>query len=181
MGTVVGLDLSLTSSGRCVLDAGWFACSVVGSKGSRSATLAARGVRLTRLRNGILAVLDSAAPDLVVVEGPAYSTKGGSPLDRYGLWWAVVSVALDLVPVGVVPPAVVKAYATGRGNADKVEVALAAERRWGTCAHGLDGPDQADALVLAAMGAHRLGRPVTKPTAWQEAALEKAEWPEGIT
>ena len=62
------------------------------------------------------------------------------------------------VPVLPVPPSCRAKYATGKGNAGKDEVLLAVARRYPHAPVG--GNDEADALVLAAMGARLLGEPV---------------------
>ena len=57
-----------------------------------------------------------------------------------------------------VPPSCRAKYATGKGNAGKDEVLLAASRRYPHAP--IVGNDDADAVVLAAIGARLLGEPV---------------------
>ena len=68
------------------------------------------------------------------------------------------SLAASGVEVLPVPPAVRAKYATGKGNAGKDEVLLAASRRYPHAP--IVGNDDADAVVLAAIGARMLGEPI---------------------
>jgi crossover junction endodeoxyribonuclease RuvC len=66
-------------------------------------------------------------------------------------------------------------FCTGRGNAAKDEVLAAAIKRWPE----LDIADnnQADALILAMMGAQWAGAITGEFPSTHLAALEKCEWP----
>jgi crossover junction endodeoxyribonuclease RuvC len=97
--------------------------------------------------------------DLAVIEGPSYNSITGSQHERGGLWWAILDRLTSWdVPVAVVPPTSRAKYATGSGGASKDAVLSAAVRRYP------DAPivtnDEADAVVLAAMGARWLGAPL---------------------
>ena len=74
-------------------------------------------------------------------------------------------------PFIVVPPTVVKLYATGKGNAHKDEV-LAAAIRAG-CHESVTTNDRADAWWLRAIGLHLHGEPVVPETAYRDKALAK--------
>ena len=184
MTLVVGLDLSLTSSGVAII--GWpgpamatpYAhVSRVRSKGTRGDTLQDRHARLRMLAQAIIDEARGAA--LVVVEQPAFSAVGGSHHDRSGLWWLVVGRLLSReIPVVEVTPGQLKKYATGSGVAGKDAVLAAVVRRYPCVDVGNN--DEADALVLAAIGARRLGFPLEeslpKPNL---TALEAVSWPGG--
>jgi hypothetical protein len=58
----------------------------------------------------------------------------------------------------VVAPATLKQYATGAGNADKLAVFASAMHAWPEAQ--FRSTDTADALWLAAMGAHYSGAPI---------------------
>lgn len=115
--------------------------------------------------------------DLVVVEQPAFSRSTGSMHDRSGLWWLAVAKlrSLDRPVVEVTPTARAK-YATGKGNAGKDAVLAAVVRRYPDVE--VTGNDEADALVLAAMGARWAGHPIDDPPKTHLAALEAVRWPE---
>lgn len=165
MAKVVGLDLSLTSTG--VGTARW-----TGRVQPKKLT----GYnRLRFIRDAILEVLDREKPELVVVEGPVYGALGRGQHERGGLWW-MVGEAVDLAgySIGVAPPTAVKKYATGKGNADKDEIILAAARKFEWFA---GGNDEADALWICALGHDYLGEPLSEMPAKNREAVSSCEWP----
>ena len=90
-------------------------------------------------------------------------------------------VLLDLgLHVVEVPPTVVKKYATGKGggpDSSKDQVLAAVIRRYP--AVDVTGNDEADALVLAAMGARWAGHPIDDPLpVLQTTAMAKVAWPD---
>ena len=106
--------------------------------------------------------------DLAVIEGPAFSSQGQGVHSRYWLWGKVYDALLTCnVPILVVTPNQRCKYITGKGNAGKDMVLAAAIKRWPEV--DLGGNDEADALVLAAIGARHLDSPIDAvPTAnWQ--------------
>lgn len=181
---VGGLDLSLTSTGVAIITQRVNGVclanvSTVTSRGKRGDTLVDRSTRLLTLRNEIIYVLGLC--QLVVVEGPAFGTKGGSPLDRYGLWWSTVGKLLDLgVKVAVCPPSTNKKFITGSGNASKGAVCAAITRLWPDVQlspKANAAEDEADALALAHAGAVWSGWQV--PTLQRHIdALDKIAWPD---
>jgi crossover junction endodeoxyribonuclease RuvC len=185
---VVGLDLSLTSTGVAVFSAhngaGWPIDTTdyrtIGSKGKRGDSVQQRRGRINAIVREIRDLAESA--DLAVVEGPSIMSKGGSNWDRAGLWWGVVdTLGDDGIPVAVAAPTVVKKFATGRGNADKAAVAASLARLlhlWPDFNDGMSN-DLWDAVALALMGAQRLGFDV-EYRAHQAAVLESVEWPETL-
>lgn len=175
---VLGVDPSLTATGLAAFGPGRCWTATLGSTGKRTDTLASRDARLSRITD---AVADHVTDDtaLAVIEGPALASTNGSLLDRYGLWWRIVHRILGRdVPVYVCPPTVLKKWATGKGNADKIAVALAVARLWP--AVELADDNQADALGLAAMGAQQLGLalPGGVLPAYRRDALARLGWPE---
>lgn len=175
MSTVVGLDLSLTSTGWArVTDAGTITTGRIQSKGAKSATLAERQARLLDLTAQIVGAAWSA--DLVVIEGPSFGQhRQSGQHDRAGLWWLVVHQLVSVTQVVEVPPASRSKYATGKGNAAKDTVLLAVARRFPTV--DITGNDEADALVLAAMGARHLGTPIDDMPLTHTTAMAKVAWP----
>ena len=159
----VGLDLSLTCTGAAVITQRVSGDCVantttVTSCGRRGDTLVDRHARLTTL--GAEIVRSATPADLVVVEGPVTGTRGGSPLDRYALWWFVVGGLIRReVPVAVVAPASLKLAIAGSGRADKAAVAVALARLWPDV--DVTSSDVSDAVGLAHLGAVHMGWPVT--------------------
>src|SRR4051812_18705724 len=104
---VVGLDLSLTGTGVAVIEGRSITTGVFGATGHNDATLVERHRRLNHLADQIMYQVapGMTRPDLVVIEGPSYSTVGGHTHDRSGLWWLVVNRLFDLgLPVLEVRP-----------------------------------------------------------------------------
>ena len=186
---VIGLDLSLTSTGVAVVTCGpgiepTAAVTRISSKGKADADLEARYQRLLALQLQVIRHVDNAGErdfdtaDLVVIEQPAYSRTTGHQHDRSGLWWLIVHrLKLDGIPVAEVAPSARPKYATGKGNAGKDEVLAAVVRRYPDVP--VAGNDDADALVLAAMGARHLGHPIDDPLPVARlAAMDKVRWPD---
>jgi Holliday junction resolvasome RuvABC endonuclease subunit len=104
-------------------------------------------------------------PNLIVIEGPAFSRNNGMSHERAGLWWMIMSklqethsgIAGDL-RMTVISPNLRAKYATGSGNAGKDAVMLAAAKRYPSA--NAANNNEMDAVVLAAMGARLLGRPI---------------------
>jgi crossover junction endodeoxyribonuclease RuvC len=166
---ICGLDLSLTSTGFarvCGTDVLIERLQPGKRKGHE---------RLEYLRTAVGDRCHDA--DLVVIEGPSYGSTGGREHERGGLWWLIAhTLWREAVPYAVCPPAVLKRYACGRGNADKDQVLASVIRRYPDVM--VSGNDTADALVLAAMGARHLGCPleVALPANHLD-AMAKVDWP----
>lgn len=171
---VLGVDLSLTATG--VSNGSW--CQTISVPGRAGDDLVARDERLHKIADYVLWLVGQ--PDLVVIEGPSHNSRNGHVWDRAGLWWRVVHRLLAReVPLAVAPPASRAKYATGKGNAGKDTVLLAASRRWSDCP--ISNNNEADALVLAQMGLDWLGRPTVPMPATHKAALTGVAWPERPT
>jgi crossover junction endodeoxyribonuclease RuvC len=163
---VVGIDLSLTATGIVALTDGDHvpAVRLVGSTGSKDATLAEQSRRHSELSAEIIGTVYGRGesflrPTMVVIEGPALGNPRNSDTSswrRAGVWWQVVQTLVDdQVPVVSVPPSVLKKFATGKGNAAKTAVALAVQREWPEVI--LSDDNICDALGLAMVGAAKLG------------------------
>ncbi|WP_166345008.1 hypothetical protein [Phytoactinopolyspora limicola] len=141
-------------------------------------TLTQRHRRLDDLVAQLTLTVSNVGADLVVVEGPSFGQgRQAGEHDRTGLWWLVISQLLHWDhPVAEVPPATVKKYATGKGNTSKDEVLAAVIRRYPNVE--VRGNDEADALVLAAMGARRLGEPIDELPKVNLTAMDAVVWPE---
>lgn len=169
---VIGVDLSLTGTG--------VACrhgvETITTRGARDDDLTSRHERLLRIREHVLSWCRGA--DLVVIEQPAYSRVAGHQHDRSGLWWLTVHALYALeIPVAEVSPTTRARYATGRGNAPKDEVLAAVVRRFTEPA--VSNNNEADALILAAMGHDVLGDPLTSMPLNHRVALDAVVWPQG--
>jgi Holliday junction resolvasome RuvABC endonuclease subunit len=165
--TVCGLDLSLTSTG-CAKTVGgalggdpWFFTIRSARKG-----YARLDSQITRIGQAI-AEID---PDIIMVEGPALHATGSYFHENAGLHWAIRHrIWKSGRPMAIMPPAVAKKWATGKGNADKTAMCVAAATRFGLTQIG---PDEADALWIAAAALQHYGFPIVKMPAAQVDYLE---------
>lgn len=171
---VVGLDLSLRSTGVAVIDGLDVLLGRVESRGRAGASVRESAMRISKIACEVVDLC--ACAGLVVIEGPSFASTTGQAHERGGLWWHVAIKLWSLrVPIAVASPAVRAKYATGKGNAGKDAVLAATVRRYPDV--DVSGNDVADALVLAAMGVRWLGRPVDVVSMVCCSALEKVAWP----
>lgn len=192
---VVGLDVSLTSTGIARLTVGdgsprSFA-TAAGRRLAEGASLSVRACRIEDVRDDVLDEVapgyrDGGAvwPDLVVLEGRSYGSNKPGADELAGLRWALL-VALAGVPVVEVAPKTLKLYAVGDGNAPKTQVVQAVARHYGDLftlpLRKADGQeDVADAAVLAAMGARAVGHPVDLDHPTRLRAMRSPKWPNPI-
>lgn len=159
--SVIGLDLSLTSTGiaRHIPGRGIFV-ERVRSKGAKDASWLDRRKRLREITRQILMSVNMHA--LVMLEAPSYASIGSGTHDRSGLWWMVFDELhhqqCTIVPIA---PTQRMKYATGVGGgpkASKDAVLAAAVRRYSDI--DITGNDVADAVILMSMGLRLLGHPI---------------------
>lgn len=160
---VIGLDLSLTATG------------IAGHDGLLHTVATARGgdVRLIYIRSAIHDKVLGGV-DLAVVEDlPTHAKAAGITGMVHGV---VRAVLLDVgVPYVLVPPATVKKYATGSGNATKADMRMALYQRTGD---DVRDDNQVDAAWLRLMGRDALGVPEVEMPTTHRAVLAKVAWPE---
>lgn len=157
---VVGIDVSLTHTGIAHLDG---TTSVVrpGSTGMQ---------RIAHIRSEVMDAVTQGHTELVVIEGYSYGSKGRAIVSlgelggvlRFELWRTGT-------PFVEVPPATVKKFATGSGNANKFEVIAAAHTRLG---YTRFDDNEADALWLRAIGCDLLGVPLCRVPKVQAHAID---------
>jgi Holliday junction resolvasome RuvABC endonuclease subunit len=161
---IVGLDLSLTATGVANGRTTW-TIDPGALRGPARLDLIARKVR-------------DAAQDarLVAIEGYAFGRPHGmAALGELGgvIRWMLWNLG---IPYAEVPPASLKRYATGKGNAPKQDVLAAAIRRGGDLFDGSDD-NRADAWWLRAMAMDNYGSPVVTVPAEHRKALAMLRWP----
>lgn len=161
---IVGLDLSLTATGIAT--------------DTRTVTVAPTRLKLTGaarlawLRDTIAEHCTNV--NLAVLEGYAYGSKHAR--EALGELGGVIRVMLwdRQIPTTVIPPATLKQYATGNGNATKQAMVLAAQRH-------LDykGTDHncADAMWLAAAARDHYRIASHTLPASQRDVLRTIKWP----
>lgn len=158
--TVFGIDLSLTSTGVASFDGETWDVATIRTKpgdGSPADFL----TRVEHIASSLINWCDPRGGDLICIEGPALHAKS-SQLDRiFGAWWLVyAALTAHHDQVWVIPPTVVKQVATGRGNASKDQVLLAATQR---LTAPITGNDTADAAWLTVTATHIQGNGIPLP------------------
>jgi Holliday junction resolvasome RuvABC endonuclease subunit len=168
---VAGLDISLTGTGVATL--GGTTC--IRTKGRRADSIPDRRARQKHIVHTALTEIGTV--DLACVEGPSHASMGqAGHHDLSGLWWCIVGALVDRdIPVAVVPPMSRAKYATGKGNSRKAAVLEAARKRYGAI---LPNDNEADALILRAMGMEWLGTPLAEVPDGHRAALAGVQWPD---
>lgn len=160
---VVGLDLSMTATGVALHDG---ATLTIKPKGKGDD-------RLIGLRDALAYMVADA--ELAVIEDMPARLQANAAKAVGFVHGTVRTLLLDLgVPYAVVPPATLKAYATGKGNADKTAMAIAALKR-ADIEFGDD--NECDAAWLRWAGLDWLGHPEVSLPAAQRDRLTKATWP----
>lgn len=169
---VIGLDLSLTGTGLAVADS--------------ALKIEPLGTGMTRLRHLwelIWSYVTVADETLVVLEG--YSYGSGNQAHQMGELGGHIRYHLwdRLVPYVVVPPATLKKFAAGKGNASK-DLMVHTAAKLGCEAHDNNA---VDAWFLRQMGLYRLSFPTapddpTGPdvpaTKYRDEAVQAVTWPE---
>lgn len=164
---ILGLDLSITCTG--VAGAGW--TDAIKPPDAKKADIHTRIDFIVRRLHEFLPGIE-----LVALEGISF----GSPdTNRQiaGLNWIVRRELWKRgVPFASVPPASLKQFISGKGNAAKADVVREVTRRFPWFQ---GGEDEADAVVLAGMAAERVGQPIVElPKAQREAGMKKVVWPD---
>lgn len=184
---ILGLDISLTSTGVAVITTGPFGTSVAThtietappkrAKGDKTpATVPERRERLRTISDLGLS-FTPVCPDIAVLEAPSYGSVGGSTWDRAGAWWLVVDRLHSCgIPVAIVPPKTRALWATGSGASSKSPIAVHLSRMWPDVDPGISD-DEWDALALATMGGQHLGA-IPVELARHREQVAKIAWPD---
>lgn len=166
---IVGLDLSLTATG--VAKNG--GCQTIRFKIVKNASELDKVARLRDL--GRLVDRECKGADLVVIEGHSFNSQF-SHAHSLGELHGVVKVCLFQrdIPFVLVPPASLKKFATGRGNAGKDEVLSAAIRDGSPASEN----NAADAWWLHSMAYFRY-RPdlIRAIPQYRQQVLSSISWP----
>jgi Holliday junction resolvasome RuvABC endonuclease subunit len=165
---IIGLDLSIAGTGIADMDGVTSTLKLKAALGDQRLDIIARAVNVATM-----AAFPWRAELAVIEDLPTHAHGAGITGMVHG------AVRTELIRLGVryvtVPPASLKKFATGKGNSDKVGMALAALKRLGA---EFADDNQCDAAWLRVMGLAAYGRcPVELPQA-QTAALSVIEWPQ---
>lgn len=178
MSAVIGLDLSLTSTGIAAVVDGVIVADTIKTKPSSDDP---HGIDRRRHIANEIALWTLRAPALIVMEGPVARSNAviglaqlhGVVLDRL----RSAGMADRLL---IVSPSTLKKFATATGNAPKSAMAAHLIRRAGHLIEGVPGEDEADAIWLALLGAQLLGTPLVDLPKTHTDHLHKLTLPEGI-
>ncbi len=164
MTCTVGIDLSMTSTGLAVYDpamvvpGGVAHTETVTTRPNKIPGYDGKLERFQMISSKIMLALPVDEVH-VFLEGPSYSSAGQATHDIAGNWWLLYQLLTDEgCHITVVPPAIVKTYATGKGNAAKDAVLAAAIKRYPDI--DIPGNDIADAVILMAIGRRMSGQPL---------------------
>lgn len=174
MTRVLALDLSITGTGVASV-AGTLGTIVVGAHGKQPPAIG--DARLTRIRDTIRGHLDfDDRPHLVVIEDVVVRSASAAVL---GMLHGVVRAdLLDRgIPYLLVPPATLKVYGAGRGNATKADMRVSLLQRT-----GLDRRDdnEVDAAWLRLLALDLLGEPALQLPKTHRRALDKLTPPAAV-
>lgn len=163
---LMGVDLSLTSTG----------ISIAGE--TFAINPRTKGIeRLVEVSTRIVELATTYNPNAIILEGYSFGSKF-TRAHAIGELGGCVKVALYQAGFHIVevPPTCRAKFATGRGNASKIDVLLAIRRLSGIEFLGSSGDDECDAWVLEQMGMAVLDE---SPYNWSEtqlSALDKINW-----
>lgn len=171
---IIGLDLSLTATGIAKVDGTTTTVTTRAQDwiGYRLDTIA------TTVENVVADTVNAYSGWIVAVveDMPANAQSAGITGRVHGavlltLWRLQCQIDLRTV---LVPPASLKKYATGKGNATKADIRMALYQR-----AGIDERDdnRVDAWWLRAMALDHYGYPVVPMPAANREALRKIDWP----
>jgi Holliday junction resolvasome RuvABC endonuclease subunit len=168
---ILGLDLSITAPGLCLPDGTTRTIKTNPKDGDRRLQHIVDHVGIA-LHEGPDGIGD--AVDLAVIEDlPTHAKSAGITGMVHG------AVRLRLIDFGtpyvLITPATLKAYATGKGNADKTAMAIAALKRAG---REFADDNQCDAAWLRWAGLDWYGQPEFELPKAQRERLAKVTWPD---
>ncbi len=163
---LVGLDLSLTSTGFCTeINYGVITCKEKGAE------------RLSVISKMILSIVQEFVDPVVVVEGYSFASRN-SQAHSLGELGGAVRMRLweNNISYIEIPPTCRAKFATGKGNAGKSEVTSAISAKTGLVFTGGGAADMCDAWILREMALEYLGLSTFSWTQAQRSALEKVDW-----
>jgi Holliday junction resolvasome RuvABC endonuclease subunit len=124
---IIGIDLSLTGTGLCVLRDGGQLRTISTTAKTRTED------RLITIRRAI--AQECGCMDAAIIEGLSYGSVGGAQAERSALHWMVRVDLYQLgVPYVVVTPMSLKKFVCGTAKAEKSMMIREVFRRWNVVA-----------------------------------------------
>lgn len=140
---MLGVDEALRRTGVCLNRNGALSMELIDESASRGTK------RLQNIRDRVAAILHAERPDLLVLEFYSlYSTNRPFAIGELGGVLQVTAADLGVEHV-MVPPSLLKRFATGSGAAVKDRVMRDVHRKYG---EEVDDDNIADAIALAKFG-----------------------------
>ena len=167
METIIGLDLSLTSTGFSYQDT----VGILSSPKKGVSRLDDLCEQMTKL------MTDIQSSKVAIIEGYSFASRN-SQAHAIGELGGVIRLTLYRlgIPFVDVPPTCRAKFATGKGNASKNEVISALSARTGIVWSGKGADDMADAWILEEMGRVQVGDGRFEWPKHHTEALEKVDW-----
>lgn len=147
--TILGLDLSLTSTGHVLLRKGKvLEQRLIKSKPDGKLPIDELK-RLIEIKEQVMS--SGVSINLVVIEGLAFMARNSRSLVQLSALNYMIRESLyrEDIPFLIVAPATLKKFVTSRGNAKKDEMLLEVYKRWG---FSTNSTDISDAYGLAKIG-----------------------------
>lgn len=163
---IIGIDPSLTSTGICAMRDGIILSSeAVTSKFTGVKRLSDFKEQLIPKVCYVADIEDIEEKIMVFIEGYSFGSKNNREV--LGELGGVIRLMLfeQEIPFIDVAPTALKKYATGKGNADKISVAVSVMEEWGK---KFPTSDQTDAFVLAMLGRDLIETTKVYPASRQE-------------
>jgi crossover junction endodeoxyribonuclease RuvC len=176
----IGIDPSVTGTGVSVQwDSGGYDAHTIKTKpGDWAKTTAGRFARFCFIRNSIIEVLERndiiEQCECICIEAYSYGSKGKGVSSIYELGAVIRLMLIDYcdelgIDLYEIPPTSVKKFVTGKGNADKVKMAVSISSKYGV---ELANDNEYDAYGLALIATCLAGG--REPdTAYQREVIEK--------
>jgi crossover junction endodeoxyribonuclease RuvC len=158
---VLGLDLSLTGTGMCVVETG----------AGRGLLTTINTTAKTRTEDRLISIRRTIAQassgvDAAIIEGLSYGSVGGAQAERSALHWMVRVDLYQLgVPYVIVTPMSLKKFVCGTAKVEKSMMIREVFRRWNVEA---TNDNEADAAALAHLGLVYYGQAEHQTLAQQE-------------
>ena len=163
---LLGLDLSLTSTGYCFDgESGVISTGLTGTE------------RLEAVKDDISNLLIANKIECVLLEGYSFASRSGQAFS-IGELGGVIRLLIHNLGIKLVeiPPTCRAKFATGKGNASKNEVISAISARTGIVWGNPGADDKCDAWILEEMALAFMEKPRFSWPATNMSALDKVDW-----
>ncbi len=163
---LLGLDLSLTSTGYSYgEETGVVSFDATGPE------------RLWLIKREIENLINKYQVDAVILEGYSFASRSGQAFSIGELGGVIKLLLWQIgIPCVIVPPTCRAKFATGKGNASKLEVLSSVSARTGIVWQNPGADDKCDAWILQEMGLAFMGKPRNVWPSQHMLGLEKVDW-----